>query len=243
LDSAISSKRETFHNMNAIDPKQATIFVIVFFVIALLINSTQGYSHSRTQSPASNSLSTANPQLTTEAAQAAQNAAAEHAHYLAKYLNGGFTRKAGARSIAIVVVTETGKLNPAVNSALARRLQNESTQILPSLFKPEFVSDGLFNDAIANSSDLFQKLDLANSVDSLVLAREDVQYAQNPALENVITATMRLDVTVVPISGQGDSKTWTFTANGPGFNQTVARAAAEERLIKQIAADTKMSLN
>ena len=75
-----------------------------------------------------------------------------------------------------------------------------------------------------------------------MLAREDVQYAQNAALENVITATIRLVVTAVPVSGQGAPVTWTFTAYGPGFTKEIARTAAEERLIKQIASDTKLSL-
>jgi hypothetical protein len=47
----------------------------------------------------------------------------------------------------------------------------------------------------------------------------------------------------MPVSGQSESKTWTFTSNGPGFTKDIARGAAEERLIKQIAANTKMSLN
>jgi hypothetical protein len=75
-----------------------------------------------------------------------------------------------------------------------------------------------------------------------VLAHLDVQYTKNAALENVITATMQLSVAVMPVSGQGTGNTWTFTAAGPGFTKEVARQAAEERLIKQIATDIKMSL-
>jgi Na+-transporting methylmalonyl-CoA/oxaloacetate decarboxylase gamma subunit len=232
--------------MNMIDQKQAAIFVVVFFVIALLINSTQGLSNSRVVSLAPVSISPEAQQAAANAAQAAQvaqAAAAEHARYIARYLNSSFARQAGNRGVAIVVTTENGKLNSTVASALARRFQGASVQIFSSFFTPEFVSDGLFNDALAGSRELFRKLDLANSVNALVLAREDVQYSQNAALNNVTTATMRLDVTVVPVSGQSDPLTWTFTAYGPGFSQEVARKAAEERLIKQIAADTKMSLN
>lgn len=216
-----------------IDQKQAAIFVVVFFVIALLINSTQGLGNRRGVSPA--------PVIISPEAQ--QAAAAEHTRYIARYLNSSFARPAGNRGVAIVVAAENGKLNSNVASALARRFQGASVQIFSSFFTPEFVSDGLFNDALAGSRELFRKLDLANSVNALVLAREDVQYSQNAALDNVTTATMRLDVTVVPVSGQSDPLTWTFTAYGPGFSQEVARKAAEERLIKQIAADTKMSLN
>jgi len=238
--------------MSTIDSKQATVFVTVFFVIALLINSTQGFGKSReatnvpVKMPGSVSVSPEERQaalLAEQAAQAAKAEAAEHAKYLARYLNGNFDRQAGNRAVAIVVANGNGKLNSAIATALARRFQGASIQISSSFFTPEFVSDGLFNNALAGSRELFRKLELVNSVDALVLAKEDVQYSQNAALENVTTATIQLDVTVVPVVGQGDSVTWTFTANGPGFSKEVACRAAEERLIKQIAADTKMSLN
>ena len=61
-------------------------------------------------------------------------------------------------------------------------------------------------------------------------------------MENVITATVQLEVAVIPVAGNGQSKTWTLTANGAGFKPGDARAMAEERLIKQIASDRKMSL-
>jgi Na+-transporting methylmalonyl-CoA/oxaloacetate decarboxylase gamma subunit len=237
--------------MNAIDSKQATIFIVVFAVLALLINSTRGLGNSRMASfapePVSSSTQTAvqAQQLAAQqAAQAAQQAAAaEHANFLARYVNGGFTRPTSGRSVALVVASEDGKPNAALTAALTRKFQSSAVQVSTSFFTPEFVADGLFKDALAGPRDMFNKLDLAKSVDALVLAREDVQYAQNPALDNVTTATIQLDVSVVPVSAQGESSSWTFTANGPGFSNPVARKAAEERLLKQIANDTKMSLN
>jgi len=222
--------------MNTIDQKQAAIFIAVFSVIALLVNSTQGFGKTWKATSAPITISTA-----TE--QAAQNVAAEHAQYVARYLSGGFNKKAGSKSVVIVVATEDGKLNPAVTTVLARRFQDASVQISPSFFTAKFLSDGLFNDALAGSSELFRKLDLANSVDVLVLAQEDVVYSQNAALDNVTTATMQLKITVVPVSDKATGEAWTFTAYGAGFAKEVARKAAEERLIKQIATDTKMSLN
>lgn len=173
----------------------------------------------------------------------AQNAAMEHAQYVGKYVGSGFPVKTGNRNVAFAVASEDGKLNRTVTTALASHFQNGNAHVLQPFFKSEFVTDGLFNDALSGSGELFRKLDLAKSVDALVLARQDVTYGQSAAMENLVSATMRLDVVVVPVSGQGDSKTWSFTAVGPGFTKEVARGAAEERLIKQIAADTKMSLD
>jgi hypothetical protein len=152
------------------------------------------------------------------------------------------TRKPGARTAAVVVATEDGRLNRTVTAALASRFTGEAVQILPSFFKPEFVSDGLFNNTFNGSEEISEKLELAHSLDTLVLGRQDVQYSENPALDNVITATMRLNVAFLSLSSKGDSQKWAFTSYGPGFTKEVARQRAEERLIKQITADTKMSL-
>ncbi len=176
------------------------------------------------------------------AQKAAQDAAAQKAQYLARYVNASFSRKPAGKTIAIAVADENGTLSRAVTAALEKRFQNEPALILSPFFKPEFVSDGLFKDAFTGSGDVFNKLELANSLNGVVLAQQNVQYAQNAALENVITATMQLKVAVMPVSGQSNGKTWTFTAYGPGFTKEVARQAAEERLIKQITTDTNMSL-
>lgn len=226
--------------MSGINPKRVTVFVCVMATIAIFIHSAQSY---REQQKA---VTVAQQQHVMEneaaARKAAQDAAAAHAQYLARYVNTSFSRKSGSETVAVTVASENGTLNSTVTAALVSRFQRESVRILSPFFKPEFVSDGLFNDAFTGSGEVFNKLELANSLDGVVLAQQNIQYAQNSALENVISATMQLKVAVVPISGQGGGKTWTFTAYGPGFTKEVARQAAEERLIKQIAADTNMSL-
>ena len=226
--------------MNRINPKRVTVFVCVMATIAIFIYSAQSY---REQQKAATIVQQQRAMENEAAAhQAVQDAAAEHAQYLARYVNTGFSRKSGSETVAIAVASENGTLNRAVTAALVSRFQSGPVQILSPFFKPEFVSDGLFNDAFTGSGEIFNKLELAKSLDALLLARQEVQYSTNPSLQNVVTATMQLKVTVVPVSGRGDGKTWTFTAYGPGFTKEVARQAAEERLIKQIADDTKMSL-
>jgi hypothetical protein len=177
------------------------------------------------------------------ARKAAQEAAVEHARYLARYLDTPFTRKPGRRAAAIVVASEDGKFNSAVAAALRNHLSTESNEFVSSFFKPEFVSDSLFAKVFGGSKDVLKKLEVAASLDSLVLARQTVQYSTNASLQNVITANMQLEVRIVPVIGTIQSDTWTFTANGAGFNQAAARSMAEERLLKELASDTKMSMN
>jgi hypothetical protein len=176
--------------------------------------------------------------------KAAEEAAAEHAQYLARYLNSGFVKQSGVETIAVVAASENGKFNSAVSDALASRFKSKAVETLPSFFKLEFISDGLFNDAFNGIAALSQKLELGKFLDGLLLAREEVTYSPNSSsLDNVITATMQVEIELVPVSSSLQDERWTFTATGAGFKNEEARALAEERIIKQISTDTKMSLN
>jgi hypothetical protein len=175
--------------------------------------------------------------------QAIQEAAARHADYLARYLNSGFSRTPGSETLAVVVATGDGKLDHTVSTALANHFKSDTVKIFTSFFKPEFVSDKLFANVFDGSTEILNKLDLANSLDALLLARETVQYSKTPSLDNLVTANLQLEIQVVPIAGSIQNHSWSFTANGAGFSQTEAKSNADERILKQIASDTKMSLN
>jgi hypothetical protein len=227
--------------MSGMNSKRVTTFVCVMAAIAILIHGAQSL---RKQQKAA-AIAQQQREMESEAAvqEASQNAAAQHAAYLAQYVNSGPARRTGVETVAIVAASEDGKLNRAVTAALVNRFQTEPVQIIHSFFTPAFVSDGLFNDAFAGTGGIIDKLELAKSVDALLLARQGVQYSSNPSLDNVITATMQLNVVTLPITGQNDSRSWTFIASGAGFKQEEARAMAEERLIKQITTDTNMTFN
>lgn len=239
--------------MNSIDPKQATIFVIILAVIALVINSTREYGRrensgaafrQQVQQPVPEPTLAAERQREMEAAAAhkaaQEDAAAKRAQFVARYLNNTSVKQPGVTAVAVVVMSENRKLNNTVATAFARHFDSGSVRTLSSLFTPEFISDGLFESAAGGSSDVVSKLDLANSLDTLLLAKQTVQYSRNPSLENTITANMQLEVTAVSVAVRGRNQTWTFSANGAGFSQTQAREMAEERLMKQISDDTNI---
>jgi hypothetical protein len=178
-----------------------------------------------------------------KAAAARVAAKEEHERYLARYLNFRNPKTAGTQTVAVVVISESGRFNFALNRALADRLKGDSAQLQTSLFTPDFVSDGLFASTFDNAHQVSKKLDLADFIDLLVLARQKVRYTVNHALEDVMSAHMDLEIGIFDVKGTGDSSTYTLTANGAGFKENSARQMAEERLIKQIAKDSKISLN
>jgi hypothetical protein len=249
--------------MNGINSNLAITFVCVLVIIAFIENGTfdqlserhaqnvaavisqqqQQQQQQLQQQEQQQQAQQAEMQREAAAQKAAQDAAAAHAQFVAQYTDISFARKPGTKTIAVVVASENGTWNTTVNAALVKHLKNEPVRLVSSFFTPAFVSDGLFNDAFADSGDLFNRLELPKSLDGLLLAREQVQYSSNPSLQNVITASLELDVITLPIGSQVEKQTWTFTAAGAGFTQADARAQAEERLIKQITNDTKMALN
>ena len=144
--------------------------------------------------------------------------------------------------VAVAVASENRSMNHAMAVALISHFKTDRVQLTDSFLKPELVADGLFNTAFNGSSDLFNKLDLAKSLDALLLARQTVEYETNVDLNNIITASMTVEIATLPVAGQSQSQSWSLTANGAGFRRGDARMQAEERIIKQIESDTKMSL-
>ena len=73
------------------------------------------------------------------------------------------------------------------------------------------------------------------------LNKSGLVNSSDPSLENVITANMRFELTAISIAN-GQNQSWAYNSNGSGFKQSEARAMAEERLLKQIAKDSTLSL-
>ncbi|MGD0206151.1 MAG: hypothetical protein ABSC89_00865 [Verrucomicrobiota bacterium] len=228
------------------------VFTCVMTAVIGLIYSIQSRREKRKAAAlAQQQLELANATAAQKAAQnaaaererAVQDAAHEHRIFLEKYVDTGITKTARNQLIAVAVASEYRSMNHAVAAALVTRFKTDHVQLTDSFFKPELVTDGLFNSVFNGSSDLFNKLELAKSLDALLLARQDVQYSTNKDLDNTITANMRLEVVTLPVAGQAESQEWTFTANGIGFRPAEARMQAEERIIKQIANDTNLSLS
>jgi hypothetical protein len=231
------------------------VFIGFLAIVALLINSyfwRQGSSRHASSEPTFSASSTLPRQMESSPAnrvdpatatrEAARAAAEAHAQYMARYLNASIGRKPGMKLVAVVSATDDGKVLRDMSRALASHLQAGDVEMVESFFKPELVSDGLLKDLFSESTQTRQKLELDKTLDGLILARMAVEYLSNPSLQDVITAKLSLDVAVQGMGARGTSKTWTLTASGAGFDRNTARAMAEERILKEIQNDTKLSL-
>jgi hypothetical protein len=176
------------------------------------------------------------------ALEARQEAANEHARFIAQYENTNFTRTPGIELIAVACAAENGTMNEAIGAALASRFKTGKIEPTTSFFKPTLITDGLFTNVFNGSGNIFNTLELPNYLDGLLLARQDVQFATNADLNNVVTADMHIQIEALPVSGSIEGQSWTLAAKGTGFNTADARMQAEERIIKQIGGDPTMSL-
>ena len=178
------------------------------------------------------------------ARKAVQDAADEHQRFLEKYVDTGITKNAGNQLVAVAVASESRSINHAVGAALITRFKADHVQLTDSFFKPELVTDGLFNSVFNRSSDLFNKLELAKSLDGLLLAKAGRSVFDKRRVWTASSPpTMHLEIVTLPVDRTEKARHGRFTANGTGFSPADARMQAEERIIHQINANTNMALS
>lgn len=161
--------------------------------------------------------------------QAKEKRAAELKAYKARYLGNQNTRY----SIAILVANETGQPNAPLGHALGTLLNTNGLTTTASLFTPEFIADGLFDKTIAGAKEIFDKLELTNFVQAVLLAHQSVQYSTNSALDGLITATMTVEVNAFSTSAFQLLFADNIKVAGAGLSRLEARAMAEERVLTQ----------
>jgi hypothetical protein len=175
--------------------------------------------------------------------KASDDAIAEHALFLARYLNSGFTRKPGVATVGVAIESEQGTMNAAVADALIQRFNSNDILLLNSFFKPEFVADKYVASVLSGDTGIFDRLELTNRLNGVLIGRQAVTYSTNATLENTITANLRLELMVWPVGFTGQSRSWALSANGVGFNNFDALQQAEDRIIHRIASDSTLSLS
>ena len=173
----------------------------------------------------------------------AEDAATAESEKFLGYVNTNIVRNAGEEMIAVACVSETGTMNSAIGDALATHFKRDHLKFVTSFFRPTMIKDGSFDAVFTGSKEAFKKMELEKSLDGLLLAKQDVQFAKNDALDGVITADMHVQIVSLPVTGQIESQSWTLAAKGTGFNNADARMQAEERIIKQITGNTNMALS
>lgn len=247
--------------MKPVEPWKAIVFVGTLTTVAITINYVFGNlirpppPETRTYAPAQPTVTFTsaptrpNPlvvpverHIQTRSEIEAEHARIEHERFLAKYREPGISRDSGKQLIAVAACSDDRNQSHAIATALAQKFRSSDVRIDTSVFTADFFADGLFVRAFEDPLAMCGKLDLYDVLSGVVLGRETIEYSQDPSLENVISAHVRLEVLAFSFASR-DPKSWTFSANGAGFKRTEAIQLAEERLTRQIEHETKISLN
>lgn len=170
-----------------------------------------------------------------QAELARQTAEAQRREYLARYRRSESLRGAGpGRSAALFILSDKSQKNEAVGTALAGSLRQPEFSVSSDFFKPAFGSDGLAEQLLTGSRDIGVKLELANSLDVLLLGRISTSYTTNDALQNLITAESKLELVALSAASLEKLHAAEWTVKGASFKSEEARVTAEERLQKSL---------
>jgi len=133
-------------------------------------------------------------------------------------------------------VDDNGKANRTMSSRIADLLRKQGKRIgSPSLFSGAFVSNGDFDRLFDGSADDAARLETQTFFKYAILGRRSVSFAQQGAeLENVLTATVTLELHVLASQSGAIVDSATFAQNGPGFSQSKAEQAANERVLEEV---------
>lgn len=137
--------------------------------------------------------------------------------------------------VAVVASSTDRRSAGTTASGVVQLLPQDKVAASSFLFTPAFVEDGLFDEMLRSGTSTTSKLDLQSRADAVLLVREHVEYTTNRDLASVMTAVLRLEVKLLPLSQSVRPWATNVTAMGAGFNEGAARALAEERLFKQLS--------
>jgi hypothetical protein len=231
--------------MNRIEPWRAWTFVGTLAVAAFIINGTQRRPVERpTESllvERPRTLPTTREETPISPEELARRKEEEKSRFRARYLQQSQLENPTQRIFAVAAVKVPGVFSGPLSATITSTLSSSAASSIQNLFTHQFIVDGLFDEIFGGNLRALTDLELAKRIKTLVLARESVEYSRTPELENVITASMEVEVLAFDVASLTESGAWIFRANGAGFREPDARALAEERLIKQIKTDTKFS--
>ena len=137
---------------------------------------------------------------------------------------------------AVLIMNDGGKANQTLSSQIADLIRKQGKRVgSPSLFSGAFVSNGDFERLFDGSPDDAARLATQASFKYAIFGRRSVSFVQQGGeLENVLTATVTLELHVIEGKTGAIVNSATFEQNGPGFSKSKAEQAANERIVQDV---------
>ncbi len=137
-------------------------------------------------------------------------------------------------AIAVLIVNEHNRIDWTLSDQIKSILQRKEYKVsTPSLFTSSFVTKGQFERLFnGDDSGKAQLLQLSQYCKEGFFGKKIVSFTENPDLENVITATVKLEIHIISSITGTIQKSISLTAKGPGFSRDDAEKIAIERVLE-----------
>lgn len=143
--------------------------------------------------------------------------------------------KGGRQPITILVIDQLKRANEDLTQAMVSILRAKGVSAGASLFKSEFVSDGIFDRIFSGDGGAMKKLELSRFVDHLVLGRASVDITEQQQMESMMTARGRLEIRIIAAKTEKIEAAFSVAEFGAGFSKASAEKAMIERIVKRLA--------
>lgn len=143
--------------------------------------------------------------------------------------------KGGRQQITVLVIDQLKRVNKDLTQAMVSVLRAKGVSAGASLFKSEFVSDGIFDRIFGGDGAEMKRLELSRFVDHLVLGRASVDITEQQQMESMMTARGRLEIRIIAAKTEKVEAMFSMVEVGAGFSKTSAEKAMIERIVKRLA--------
>lgn len=152
-------------------------------------------------------------------------------HYVARYINTA-SRKATGKDLAIVLVDQAGNIDERNSEKIAARFRTKNYSVNTSLFKPQFVGDGIFARISSGEYSEIGKLGLSEFTDYVALGKRSITLKTSPELQGLVRAEIEFNLKVFSAKTGATEKAYLLSGVGAGFNESVAEAQAVEDALR-----------
>ena len=168
--------------------------------------------------------------------QEEQRLTQEHEAFLNRYLMArSFTNNPESLEVAVLVIDEDNTISQDVTQKIALSLKNERCNVTSSLFTGAFVSDGIFEKIFGGDTGKVKNLELSKYRDLLILGKKEVNFTENPELQNMTTAKVSIEIHIVSLEAGTIEDNFKITETGAGFSKETAEGMAMERILQVIS--------
>lgn len=168
--------------------------------------------------------------------QEEQRLAQEHEAFLNRYLTTrSFTNNPESPEVAVLVIDEDNTISQDITREIALSLKNERLNVTSSLFTGAFVSDGIFEKIFGGDADYVRKLELSKYCDHGIFGKKEVNFTENPELQNMTTAKVSIEIHILSSETGMIEDNFKITETGAGFSKEAAAGMAMERILKVIS--------